>query len=366
MKTRVYTVRHLEAAGPAIDECAAILRRGGLVAFPTETVYGLGADALNPRAVRAIFAAKGRPSDNPLIVHFADAEGAFSVADHVSATARTLAKAFWPGPLTLVLPRASHVPHELTGGLETVAVRVPDHPVALALLRAFGGGVAAPSANASGRPSPTRAEHVLEDLAGRIDAVLDGGETGVGVESTVVDARGAVPVILRFGGVPPEAIAAVAGGVECATDGAKEAEGGRPRSPGQKYRHYAPRAPLYIVKGRPDEVQRALTRLMRPGNAFLLSAETAAAIGLGPDDSRCYVLGPRTDLDAIAKRLYDGLRSLDRTRPVAIYAEELGGAGLGRALADRLERAAEGRVIEAARWLAEAEPAGKGSACSDA
>ena len=232
MKTHVYRVTNPHPGDPAIQACASVLRDGGLVAFPTETVYGLGADALNPAAVRKIFEAKGRPADNPLIVHAKDERQAFELAASVPPSARRLAAMFWPGPLTLILPKSDHVPLETTAALDTVAVRVPAHEAALALVEAFGGPIAAPSANVSGRPSPTTAEHVLQDLDGRIDAVLDGGPAGVGLESTVLDLTVSPPCILRPGGVTKEDLERVLGEVQGPPAGWHAGAGGGPAAAG--------------------------------------------------------------------------------------------------------------------------------------
>lgn len=357
--TRVWRMEAHRPDPEALRAAAEILASGGLVAFPTETVYGLGADALNPRAVRAIFTAKGRPADNPLIVHVATPEEAFALAREVPPVASALARAFWPGPLTLVLPKAPHVPREVTAGLDTFAVRVPDHPVARALLAAFGGAVAAPSANASGKPSPTLAEHVLDDLGGRIDAVIDGGATGFGVESTVLDVTQDPPVILRPGGVTQEAIARAIGAVAGGVGQTGEEEFEAPRSPGQKYRHYAPDAPAFLIVGATDEVARAVERLYALHTAgggvpgFLLSREAAAAV-VGRAGKHVVALGAKAKPDEAARRLYAGLRRLDLAGVEAVYIEAFDAHGMGVALRDRMLRAAEGRTIEAGSWLDEA------------
>lgn len=353
MRTRRLTAIDPAAAEAAIDVCAAILGRGGLVAFPTETVYGLGANARSPKAVQAIFAAKGRPSDNPLIVHAPDAVAAFSLAVGVGEQAHTLAEAFWPGPLSLVLPKGPDVPDEVSAGLDTVALRVPNHPVALALLKRFDGPVAAPSANLSGRPSPTSAEHVWDDLAGRIDAILDGGVTGVGVESTVVDLSGPVPCVLRLGGLPLESLEGLLGSIDVAVSVREKASDEPVRSPGLKYRHYAPQSPVCIITGDRDDVVRALAQLRRgtakEGRraAWLISEESARTLGCDTADPNIYVLGSVSDLESVAHRLYAGLRAMDETSPAVILAESFAEAGLGRTVADRLLRAAEGNVVRA-------------------
>lgn len=363
-RTRVLRVDPAHPDPGAIAAAAQVLRRGQLLAFPTETVYGLGADALDPRAVRAIFEAKGRPADNPLIVHVSRPHQAWELAQNPPALASDLAAAFWPGPLTLVMECAKGVPPETTAGLGTVAVRIPSHPVALALLEAAGIPVAAPSANLSGKPSPTRAEHVLQDLEGRIDAVLDGGETGVGVESTVLDLTADPPLILRPGGVSREELQRVIGRVgEAASE-----ESQRPRSPGLKYRHYAPRARAVVVHGSPQDIAQALQRLLPasqassppgvdslpalgrspsdPGRvACLVSRETAAA--LPQPWPGLFVLGSREEPQEAARLLYRALREVDGPGVELIVMEAYDEAGIGRALMDRMRRAAGGREVDA-------------------
>jgi L-threonylcarbamoyladenylate synthase len=318
----------------AIPEAAALLRAGGLVAFGTETVYGLGADATNGVAVAAIFAAKGRPRFNPLICHFASAEAAFAHGN-AGDLARRLAAAFWPGPLTLVLPRRADTTVHLlaAAGLDTLAVRVPAHAVARAMLAAAGVPVAAPSANRSGAVSPTTAAHVLADLEGRIDAVLDCGPAGVGVESTVLDLTGAAPVLLRAGGVPVEEIEALVGPV-----GRSWVDGARPRSPGQLASHYAP-----VLKLRLDAVSA------EAGEALLAfgMAAPGGATGGATGGAICWNLSERGDLAEAASRLFAGLRWLDsegrRLGMHGIAVMRVPETGLGAAINDRLRRAAAPR-----------------------
>ncbi|MBB6306164.1 L-threonylcarbamoyladenylate synthase [Xanthobacter tagetidis] len=319
----------LPAADPhALAQGAALLGAGRLVAFPTETVYGLGADAANPRAVADLYAAKGRPAFNPLIAHTATAAQAFAIGAF-SAEARRLAAAFWPGPLTLVVPFAGGdaVCELARAGLATVALRVPSHPVAQALLAAFGGAVVAPSANRSGRVSPTQAAHVAADLDGRIDAILDGGPTQVGVESTIVDATGAVSRLLRPGGVPRAALEQVLGH---ALADAGTGDAARPASPGRLASHYAPRAAV-----------RLEAEALAPGEALLTFAGArppgAAAAAMTID------LSPTGDLAEAAARLYGALRALDACGAPAIAVVPLPRHGLGEAIADRLARAAAPR-----------------------
>jgi L-threonylcarbamoyladenylate synthase len=332
-----------------IRQAGLILRQGGLVAFPTETVYGLGANALDEKAVKSIFAAKGRPGDNPMIVHVADTGAVYRYTRFLPEKARLLMETFWPGPLTVILPGNGTIPETVSAGLATLAFRMPDHPVALALIREAGLPVAAPSANISGRPSPTAAGHVYSDLRGRIDAIVDGGPAGMGVESTVLDVTGEVPVILRPGGVTPEDIRRVAGAV--ALDGSLESGRGispqNPRSPGMKYRHYAPSVPLVLVEGQPLRVVREIRRLAgeyarqgkkvgvlcRHGHQREYDGLLAIPAGLADDHS------------SVAAGLYSALRGFEGTGVDIILAEGIDASGIGLAVANRLRRASGGNII---------------------
>lgn len=307
-----------------LAEAARLLREGELVAFPTETVYGLGGDATNDRAVAGIFEAKGRPRFNPLIVHVPDTDAARALAPF-DARAERVAERFWPGPLSLVLPRAPHCPVSLlaSAGLDTLAIRVPAHPLALALLRATGRPLAAPSANRSGRVSPTVADHVMAELDGRIAAVLDGGPCQVGIESTVLDLSGAIPTLLRPGGVAREDLVALLGPV-----GAAGSADSAPRSPGMLESHYAPRRPLRL------DASEA-----RPGEALL-----AFGPGGAPEGFREVRWLSRTgDLTEAAANLFSALRALDRPEISAIAVMPIPERGLGAAINDRLRRAAAPR-----------------------
>lgn len=323
-----------------IREAAAALASGALVAFPTETVYGLGADALNARAVARIFEAKGRPADNPIIVHLADAAALTDLVASVPPAARTLIARCWPGPLTLVLPASPAVPAVTRGGLDTVAVRMPSHPVALALIRAAGRPVAAPSANRSGRPSPTTAQHVLADLGDAIDLVLDAGPTPLGVESTVLDLTDKTPVLLRPGGVPLETLEAIIGTVTLATPADRAM---LTRSPGTRFRHYAPRAKVVLVEAPsaaiPAELAATVRRLWDEGLRVgaMVTAETVPDV---PSGAVVRVMGSRSDLAAIAATLFAHLRDLDAAGLDAIVVEGIAERGVGRAVMDRLRRAA--------------------------
>lgn len=340
----------------AIAEAAAVLRRGGLVAFPTETVYGLGGAALDPAAVAAIFAAKGRPATDPVIVHLATADDVPLVAAGIPAAAATLGAAFWPGPLTLIVPRRDVVPAAVTAGLPSVAVRVPAHPVALALLRAAGTPVAAPSANRFSRPSPTTAAHVLADLDGAVDVVLDAGATDVGVESTIVDCTVDPPVIRRAGGITREQIAAVLPEVGVVTTEGTAADA--QLAPGQLLRHYAPTAPVTVYAGEADAVARRIAAEARTHTASgrrvgVLAPDevlTALAPALAATAARGRVtaatLGRRGTPDEAARRIFAALRTLDAAGVDVILAAGPDRDGLGAAVWDRLRRAAEGRVIQ--------------------
>lgn len=354
--TQILRVDPKEPEPELIARAARLLRDGGTVAFPTETVYGLGANALDRQAVRRIFEAKGRPAGDPLIVHLAAAGDLQRVARAIPARARTLAEVFWPGPLTLVLPKAPEVPGEVTAGLPTVAVRVPSHPVALALLRAAGVPVAAPSANRYGRASPTSALHVLDDLEGRIDLVLDGGPTTIGVESTVLDLTGEPPAILRPGGVPREAIEAIVGPVE-APSLVHAGPTGAP-SPGLAATHYAVTPELVVVEcGSPRATPEVLATVRdlaldaaRAGRrvGLLLSEDDVPAV-CAPEDASLAgatirTLGRAEDLATVARELFSGMRELEARGVEVIVTRTFGEEGLGTAVADRLRRAAT-RVV---------------------
>ncbi|MBI3048811.1 MAG: threonylcarbamoyl-AMP synthase [Acidobacteria bacterium] len=345
--TEVIVVDPLRPDPAAIVRAAACLRRGGLVAFPTETVYGLGAHALDRAAVARVFEAKGRPGSDPLIVHVAALEDATPLVTRMPDAARALAARFWPGPLTLVLARAAIVPAEVTAGLDTVAIRVPAHPVARALLDAARLPVAAPSANLFSRPSPTRAAHVIEDLEGRIDMVLDAGPTPVGVESTVLDLTQDPPVVLRPGAVPLEALRAVVPSVRLRSSHAPA--GGAMPSPGLLERHYAPWTPMTLYDGDPAQSRAALLQAVTDALAagrrvgLLTTSEQAHRFRHLP--VVIAELGSERDAAQIAARLYAALRELDAAQLDMIVAQSPeADEGLWRAIRDRLRRAAT-RVV---------------------
>lgn len=349
MRTLRLTVDPHAPDQQTLERAARLLAAGELVAFPTETVYGLGADARNPAAVAAIFAAKGRPADNPLIVHIAATEQLAALGRSVSPLTRRLAERFWPGPLTLIVEAAAGLAPQVSAGLDTVAVRAPDHPVALALLRAFGGPVAAPSANRSGRPSPTRAADVLADLDGRIAAVLDGGPATVGVESTVVDARGPLVRVLREGGVTRELLAAALGAALAppAPEGVTAEDDEPARSPGMRHRHYAPGCRVVLVG--PEDWPRALAE------AAGAAVEARAASGERHDRNAiavigrtlppalpvlCYVERIDGSVPDYARRLFGAMLDAERAGADLLLIETVAEEGIGRAVMDRLRRAA--------------------------
>ena len=314
----------------SLREAGRLLRAGRLVAFPTETVYGLGANALDPVAVREIYRAKGRPSDNPLIVHVADPADARALSRDWTPLAERLAEAFWPGPLTLVVGASFTVPDVTRGGLDTVAIRVPEHPVARAVIHAAARPVAAPSANRSGRPSPTRADDVAQDLGIRVALILDGGPTRIGLESTVVDVSEGHAVLLRPGGLPREALERVVGQLaEPATDGPA-------RSPGMRYRHYAPDTPVVLLEAEGDAAVQAIRRRWSPEEAAVMGS-TAVVAAL--QDYTTWDLGPTAE--TAASRLFRGLRALDEAGVPVLLAVWKDRAGLGGAVWNRLMRAAE-------------------------
>ncbi|MFB3888604.1 MAG: L-threonylcarbamoyladenylate synthase [Candidatus Bathyarchaeia archaeon] len=334
-----------------VQAAAKIIRAGGLVAFPTETVYGLGADALNAKAVLALFEAKNRPLDNPPIVHLENAADIHRLAQHVPPKAERLMKEFWPGPLTLVFKRSKAVPDVTVAGLDTVAVRMPRHNVALALIRASACPIAAPSANLAGKPSPTSAKHVLDDLNGRIDAVLDAGSTHIGVESTVLDVTVDPPMLLRPGGTSVEALRKVIGEVKLHPFVVAEAElpRGETRSPGMRHRHYAPKARLILVEGAVTAVMGELKQLIaacwgegkRVG--VLATDETAWAYEADVVKS----MGSRRNLDAMAANLFRLLREFDAEGVEVILAESVPSEGLGLAVMNRLRKASGYNIIKA-------------------
>ncbi len=330
-----------------MEQAGKIVLDGGLVAFPTETVYGLGGNALDPQASMKIYAAKGRPSDNPLIVHIADWEAMDKIVTEIPEAAKKLANAFWPGPLTMILNKSDAVPMETTGGLNTVAIRMPNHPVALGLIRNGGGYIAAPSANTSGRPSPSLASHVYDDLNGKIDCILDGGMVDIGVESTIIDLTEEVPVVLRPGYISLQMLRDVLGHVEMDRGLLINDPKVHPKAPGMKYRHYAPKAALTIVEGPTEAVIKKINEL---AGEDIGRGEKVGIIATS-ESSRFYsqgtveVIGTRSDEITISRHLFAVLRSFDDLGVTKIYSESFETPQIGQAIMNRLIKAAGHQII---------------------
>ncbi|WP_226642816.1 L-threonylcarbamoyladenylate synthase [Mesobacillus subterraneus] len=328
---------------PQIVEAAQTLKQNEVVAFPTETVYGLGGNAKSDEAVMKIFEAKGRPGDNPLIIHIAKREQIHSFVKEIPEQAAVLMDAFWPGPLTIILEKKDGALSEkATAGLSTVAVRMPDHPVALALIEASGLPLAAPSANLSGKPSPTTANHVADDLTGRIAGIVNGGATGVGLESTVVDCTGEIPAILRPGGVTKEQLEEIVG--EVGVDPALKDSDQAPKSPGMKYRHYAPNAPFYLVDGTKEEIQKLVNEKRREG--LKVGVMTTKENKSFYDSDIVIACGERAKLETVAEALYDTLRAFNQKDLDIIFGEIFPEHGVGQAIMNRLSKASGLPIIK--------------------
>ena len=329
-----------------MKEAGALLKQGALVAFPTETVYGLGANALDSEAAAKIYAAKGRPSDNPLIVHIADMDALPLITAEIPEAAKKLAAKFWPGPLTMVMKKSEVVPYGTTGGLDTVAVRMPAHPIALEMIRHGGGYIAAPSANTSGRPSPTLASHVADDMDGIVPLILDGGAVGIGIESTIVDLTDEIPTILRPGFITKEMLQEVVGEVQI--DKGLDADSKTPpKAPGMKYRHYAPKAELMIVEGSSEAVVEKINALVRENEekgictGIIGTEETISRYPAGI--VKC--MGTRNDELSISSHLYGILREFDESDAKVIYSESFEEGAMGSAIMNRLLKAAGHKII---------------------
>ena len=330
-----------------MKEAGELLMKGALVAFPTETVYGLGANALDEKAAAKIYAAKGRPSDNPLIIHIADMESLPRITEEIPETAYQLAEKFWPGPLTMVLKKSEEVPYGTTGGLDTVAVRMPSHPIALEMIRHGGGYIAAPSANTSGRPSPTLAEHVADDMDGIIPMILDGGAVGIGIESTIVDLTEEIPTILRPGFITKEMLEEVVGQVQIDKGLSVDAKVA-PKAPGMKYRHYAPKAELIIVEGAKEAVVEKINTMAKDNESqgivtgVIGTEETVSLYETGI--VKC--IGSRSDELSISSHLYGILREFDESDAQIIYSESFEDGAMGSAIMNRLLKAAGHKIIK--------------------
>lgn len=347
METQLLKIKNDSFEPAELNGAGEIIKAGGLVAFPTETVYGLGGDGLNPESSKKIYEAKGRPSDNPLIIHISDMKDLYTITTGVTDAALKLAEAFWPGPLTMILNKSSVVPYETTGGLDTVAVRMPDNKIALEFIKASGGFVAAPSANLSGRPSPTEAGHVLDDMKGRIDMIIDGGSSTIGLESTIVDLTEEVPVILRPGYISMKSLSRVVGDVVYDPAILDADSGQAPRAPGMKYRHYAPKGDLSIVKGEKEKVieyiRKQTEEALKEGDrvGIIATEETY----LNYNATVVQNIGSRDDEATIARRLYAVLRDFDLENVNRIYSEEFDTPNMGQAIMNRLMKAAGHHII---------------------
>lgn len=350
VKTKILKINRYKPENEKIKYAAEIIRRGGLVAFPTETVYGLGADAFNEKAVKKIFEVKGRPPDNPLIVHIADIGDIKILTKYVPPKAIRLAEKFWPGPLTIVLKKRKDVLDIVTAGGDSVAIRIPDNLIALSLIRESKVPLVAPSANKSGRPSPTSARDVAEDLGDLIDLILDGGKTRIGIESTVIDMTTDTPTILRPGGLTVEEISKIIGNVRVIMIEEKEGlitlNAEPVKSPGLKYKHYSPKAQIIIVEGQKDKVRRKIEIL---ADEALKDKKKIGIITFskGQKYKGCTVYFAGSDVETVAKRLFSILREMDRKKVDLIISESLEEKGLGLAVSERLKRAAGFNIIKA-------------------
>ena len=349
MRTLIEKIDRHQIDEQVLDKAGKILKNGGLVAFPTETVYGLGANALDENAAMKTYAAKGRPSDNPLIVHIADVEDLSIVARNISDKAMQIIERFWPGPLTLIFEKQYIVPFGTTGGLSTVAVRMPTDEIARAVIRAGGGYISAPSANTSGRPSPTSAQHVADDFDGKIDMIIDGGNVDIGLESTIVDMTVEPPMILRPGAITKEMLEEVIGEVTIDVTLFAEDSGEAPKAPGMKYRHYAPEAELVIVEGEMDDVIKAIRQITYEQTRLGLKVGIIATSETEEFYTNGIVknIGTRNNENSIAKNLYGVLREFDEEDVSYIYSESFSAEGIGDAIMNRLNKAAGHHVIQA-------------------
>ena len=347
MKTEYVDLREGKDIKEGVKKAAEIIKRGGLVAFPTETVYGLGANGLDENAVPKIYEAKGRPSDNPLILHISKLDEIEDIVKEIPKSALILAEEFWPGPLTMVFKKSERIPYRTTGGLESVAIRMPSNKIARELIKAAGVPIAAPSANSSGRPSPTKAAHVIYDLDGKIDMVIDGGEVDIGIESTIVDVTGEVPVILRPGFITEKMLSEAIGRVEIdeVVKSLSPDKDLKPKAPGMKYRHYAPRGKMTIYKGSHSKVVERI-------NEEISKLEGKKTGVLATDETKSYYkadiiisLGSREDGESIAHNLFDALRKFDDDDVEFIYSEGFDENKLGFAIMNRLHKSAGYNII---------------------
>ncbi|MGE4282146.1 MAG: L-threonylcarbamoyladenylate synthase [Clostridia bacterium] len=348
LKTEILKINELELEMDKIEYAAKVLRDNGTVAFPTETVYGLGANALNEQAIHKIFKAKGRPADNPLIIHIASLEEIYRLIQGTSSSLDKLAEAFWPGPLTIVMKKSIIVPQMITAGLDTVAVRFPAHPLACSLIEAAGIPIAAPSANTSGKPSPTIAQHVIDDLYGKVDVIIDGGPAQVGLESTVVDISEEVPILLRPGGITVEQLRKVLGEIHVEAAGIKQSlDSTIPRSPGMKYKHYAPNARVIIIEGNQDTAVEVINQMSQEERTKGLKTGIMALDETALLYNADYVLsvGSEKYPQSIAANLFCTLRRFDELGVDIIYVQSVSDQGIGMAITNRLNKAAGYNII---------------------
>lgn len=353
MRTQIVSLTNdedKEALYAKLAQAGEIIKNGGLVAFPTETVYGLGGDALKEESAKKIYAAKGRPSDNPLIVHIADMEHLEKIVQEVPENAKKLANAFWPGPLTMIMKKSDIVPYQTTGGLDTVAVRMPGHPIALLFIRESGGYVAAPSANLSGKPSPTTAKYVIQDMNGRIDMILDTSmdSTTIGIESTIVDMTSEIPMILRPGYITQEMIADIIGKTDTDVTIFDNTSNKPPKAPGMKYRHYAPKGELVIVEGEP---QKVVDYINEQTKLHAQKGEKTGVIGTSEMIQKYQAdsikdAGKQDDMLSVAGRLYTFLREFDDENIAYMYSESFALEGVGQAVMNRLLKASGHRCVK--------------------
>lgn len=348
MNTIIQKINKDNFTAEELKEAASILKDGGLVAFPTETVYGLGADGLNEEAAKKIYAAKGRPSDNPLIIHICNMDSLEDITAEIPDYGKRLAEAYWPGPLTMIFKKNSIVPYSTTGGLETIAVRMPAEPISRELIRMSGAYIAAPSANISGKPSPTLAKHVIDDLNGKVDMIIDGGSAVIGLESTIVDLTGKIPVILRPGYITKAMLEEVVGEVEIDSAILDSGSTTRPKAPGMKYKHYAPKGEVTIFEGNIEdvvsEINRKAKEVTEAGHkvGVIATDETISQYGYGTVKT----IGTRADDTSIARSLFALLREFDSLQTEYIYTESFISDDLGEAIMNRLLKAAAHRVIQ--------------------
>ncbi|NLY85508.1 MAG: threonylcarbamoyl-AMP synthase [Tissierellia bacterium] len=348
MYTKIIKIDENNIDKNLIGEAVRIIKNGGLVAFPTETVYGLGANGLDEEAVKKIFIAKGRPQDNPLILHVYSTDQVEDLVEEIPPVAKLCMDKFWPGPLTIILKKSPKVPDIISAGLDTVAIRMPENKIALEIIRLSNTPIAAPSANTSGKPSPTSARHVIEDLMGRIDMIVDGGDTGIGLESTVLDLSTDIPMILRPGGVTKEDLSKTIPNISIDSSIIKEDEKLIPKSPGQKYRHYAPKAEMFVFSGQVDSIVEAIIvnteKYTKEGKrvGIICTDETKDFYKEGVIIS----MGSRKNKETIARNLFNTLRTFDHLDVDIILAEGVDLSNLGIAIMNRMMKAASGKIIK--------------------